>query len=206
MSKIAIGGIIAGFIMFFWSFLAHMFLPVGYMGISATQGEDAVLAALKANAGGDGLYLMPGYAMFQAKDRSGDEKQKAMQVDQEKGKTAGFALIVYHPEGDEGISGKRLGLQFFSQVIVCWIFSFALWAGMPRIRSFGMRVWLVSIMGLLPFVGSDFPSWNWYGFPGAYMVGKLMDYWVGAILAGIFLAWWFGRAEAFPDREARAAA
>ena len=36
--------------------------------------------------------------------------------------------------------------------IACWIFAFALWASMPRMRSFSMRVWLVTIMGLLPFV------------------------------------------------------
>jgi hypothetical protein len=64
-----------------------------------------------------------------------------------------------------------------------------------------MRVWLVSIMGLLPFVGADFPNWNWYGFPGLYMTGKVLDYCVGAVLAGIFLAWWLARGEEPLQRE-----
>ena len=71
---------------------------------------------------------------------------------------------------------------------------------MPRIQSFGMRVWLVTIMGLLPFVVSDFAYWNWYSFPGQYMVGKVLDYSIGAVLAGMFLAWWLGRGEQ-PQRE-----
>ncbi len=195
MSKIAVGGILAGLVMFIWSFVAHMVLPIGFMGISATPGEDAVLAALKTNNAGPGLYIMPGNDYFQSLSKSRDEQMATMKAMTEKAKTSGWAMIIYHPEGGVEIGRKTLGLQFFSQVIVGWIFAFALWGAMPRIRSFGMRVWLVAIMGLLPFVGSDFPNWNWYGFPSAYMAGKLLDYWVGAIVAGIFLAWWLARGE-----------
>lgn len=206
MSKITVGGIIAGVIMFLWSFLAHMVLPVGYMGISTSAGEDAVLAALKANSNGSGLYLMPGNDYFQSLSKSGAEKQAAMKAMTEKAKHTGFAFIVFHPEGGVEIGASTLGLQLLSQIIVCWIFAFALWAAMPRIRSFGMRVWLVTIIGLLPFVGCDFPYWNWYGFPGAYMMGKTMDYGFGAVLAGLFLAWWFGRSEQSQPEAARMAA
>jgi hypothetical protein len=195
MSKIAVGGILAGLVMFIWSFIAHMVLPIGFMGISATPGEDAVLAALKSNNAGAGLYILPGNDYFQSLSKSRDEQMAAMKAMTEKSKTAGWAMIVYHPDGGVEIGLKTLGLQFFSQVIVCWIFAFALWGAVPRIRSFGMRVWLVAIMGLLPFVGADFPNWNWYGFPSAYMAGKLLDYWIGSILAGIFLAWWLSRGE-----------
>jgi hypothetical protein len=196
MSKIAIGGILAGLVMFLWSFVAHMMLPIGTMGITTTPGEDAVLAALKANSAGPGLYIMPGYDYFQSLSKPKAEQQTAMNAMTAKGKTSGWAMIVYHPNGGEEISGKTLGLQFLSQVVACWIFAFALWAAMPRIRSFAMRVWLVSIMGLLPFVGADFPNWNWYGYPGLYMSGRVLDYCVGAVLAGVFLAWWLARGEA----------
>lgn len=195
MTRVTVGGILAGIVMFLWSFIAHMVLPIGFMGISATPGEDAVLAALKANAAGPGIYIMPGNDYFQSLSKSSAEQHTAMTAMTEKAKTSGWAMIVYHPEGGVEIGPKPLGLQLFSQIVVCWIFAFALWAAMPRIRSFLMRVWLVSIMGLLPFVGSDFPSWNWYGYPGLYMAGKVLDYGVGAVLAGVFLAWWLARGE-----------
>jgi hypothetical protein len=206
MSRITIGGILAGLVMFFWSFIAHMVLPIGYMGISVTPGEDTVLAALKANNAGSGLYIMPGNDYFQSLSKSSAEQQAAMKAMSEKAKTSGWAMIVYHPDGGVEFGPRPLLLQLFSQCVVCWIFAFALWAAMPRIRSFVMRVWLVSIMGLLPFVGSDFPSWNWYGYPGMYMVGKVLDYGLGAVLAGIFLAWWLARGEAPQQESARMAA
>lgn len=201
MTKIAVGGILAGLVMFIWSSIAHLALPIGLMGFNATPGEDAVLAALKASNSGSGLYILPGNDYFQSLSKSSAEQQAAMKAMYDKARASGWAMVVYHPDGGTEISAKTLGLQFFSQVVVCWIFAFALWAAMPRIRSFGMRVWLVAIMGVLPFVGSDFPNWNWYGFPSAYMAGKLLDYWVGAILAGIFLAWWLARGETAPERE-----
>ena len=198
MTKIFLGGIIAGFVMFMWSSVAHLALPIGYMGISGTPGEDAVLAALKNSGAGSGLYIMPGNDFLQSLSKSSAEQQAAMKAMEDKQKASGWAMIIYHPEGGVGINLRTLGLQLFSQVIVCWIFSFALWAAMPRIRSFSMRVWLVAIMGLLPFVGSDFPNWNWYGFPSAYVAGKVLDYGIGAVLAGVFLAWWLARGESEP--------
>jgi len=200
MTRITVGGILAGLVMFIWSFIAHMVLPIGEMGISSTQGEDAVLASLRS-ADARGLYLMPGYEYFQSLSKSSAEQQAAMQGVSEKAKRTGSAFIVYRPEGGVEIGGKTLGLSFFADVIACWIFAFALWAAMPRIQSFGMRVWLVTIMGLLPFVISDFGYWNWYEFPGQYMVGRILDYSLGAVFAGMFLAWWLARGETAPARE-----
>lgn len=201
MTKIFLGGIIAGFVMFMWSSVAHLALPIGYMGLSGTPGEDAVLTALKSSGAAPGLYIMPGNDFLQSLSKSSAEQQAAMKAMEDKQKASGWAMIIYHPEGGVDIGLKTLGLQFFSQVVACWIFAFALWAAMPRIQSFGMRVWLVGIMGLLPFVVAHFPDWNWYGFPSAYMAGKALDYCVGAVLAGVFLAWWLGRGENAPVRE-----
>ena len=201
MTRITVGGIVAGLVMFLWSFIAHMVLPVGEMGVNSNAQEDNVLASLKS-ANAQGLYLMPGYEYFQSSSKSRAEQQAAMQAVTEKAKRTGSAFIVYRPDSGVEISPKTLGLSFFSDVIACWIFAFALWAAMPRIRSFSMRVWLVTIMGLLPFVVCDFAYWNWYSFPGQYMLGKVLDYSVGAIFAGMFLAWWLARGENPPVREA----
>ena len=200
MTRITVGGILAGLVMFVWSFVAHMVLPVGEMGISAVAGEDTVLAALKST-NAEGLYLMPGYEYFQSKSKSSAEQQAAMKATNDKAKLTGSAFIVYRPEGGVEIGLKTLGLSFFADVIACWIFAFALWASMPRIRAFSMRVWLVTIMGLLPFVVSDFGYWNWYRFPGRFMMGRVLDYGLGAVFAGMMLAWWLGRGESSPERE-----
>src|SRR5260221_2873442 len=98
MTRITTGGIIAGLVMFVWSFVAHMVLPIGEMGVSATAGEDQVLASMKSMNQG-GLYLMPGYEYFQSLGKSGAEQQAAMKSLSEKAKRTGSAFIVYRPEG-----------------------------------------------------------------------------------------------------------
>src|SRR4051812_20813595 len=128
MTRITVGGILAGLVMFVWSFIAHMVLPIGFMGISATPSEDAVLSALKNNAPAAGLYILPGNDYFQSLSKSSAEQQTAMKAMTEKAKASGWAMIIYHPEGGVEIGPKTLGLQLFSQIVVCWIFAFALWA------------------------------------------------------------------------------
>jgi hypothetical protein len=201
MTRITVGGVLAGLVMFFWSFIAHMVLPIGSMGLSSTPGEDAVLAAMKTNASTDGMYFLPGYEYMQSLSKPMAEQQKAMEAIAAKSKRTGSALIIYHAEGSPEVAGKTLGLEFLSDIVACWIFAFALWAAMPRIPSFGMRVWLVTIMGLLPFVVCDFSYWNWYGYPGRFMLAEVLDYSIGAVFAGMMLAWWLGRGERVPDRE-----
>ncbi len=206
MTKITLGGAIAGLIMFLWSFTAHMVLPIGAMGMTATPGEDAVLAVLKANASGPGLYYLPGYEYMQSLSKSSADQQKAMENVAAKAKQSGSALIIYHPDGGEEFGPKTLVLELLSDIVASWIFAFALWAAMPRIPSFGMRVWLVTILGLLPFVVCDFSYWNWYGYPGKFMMAEVLDYSIGAIFAGMFLAWWLARGEQPQATSARMAA
>ena len=82
----ALVGQLSLIVMFVWSFVAHMVLPIGSMGMSVTPGEDAVLAAMKANASGPGLYYLPGYEYAQSLAKPMVEQQKAMEAVAEKAK------------------------------------------------------------------------------------------------------------------------
>jgi hypothetical protein len=67
----------------------------------------------------------------------------------------------------------------------------ALVAALPNLRSFAARVLFVTALGLLPLLVVDISLWNWYQFPQAYLISETLDYVVGALLAGIFLAWFY---------------
>jgi hypothetical protein len=188
--KVVIGGILAGVVMFVWGSIAHVGLPIGEMGISTISNEDAVLAVMKTSMPASGLYFLPGNDYMQAPREQRDAAMKALI---EKQKTTGSAVVVYHPNGGEDISPKTLGLQFLTVVVAGLVFAFALWAALPRVASFAGRVAFVTVLGLLPFIVSDFPKWNWYGYPTMFEVAQILDYGVGGLLAGILLAWWFRR-------------
>ena len=59
--KILLAGILGGIVMFIWTSIAHMFLPLGEAGISEIPNESAVLSAMQSNIDEQtGLYIFPG--------------------------------------------------------------------------------------------------------------------------------------------------
>ena len=75
--KILLTGILGGIVMFIWTSVAHMALPLGEAGIREIPNESAVLSAMQSNIGDQtGLYIFPGPGV--GKDASRQEKNEAM--------------------------------------------------------------------------------------------------------------------------------
>ena len=47
--RIVVAGVVAGLVLFFWSFISHMVLPLGEVGISSLPADETVSAALRNN-------------------------------------------------------------------------------------------------------------------------------------------------------------
>jgi hypothetical protein len=190
--------------MFVWSSIAHTVLPTGEAGIRVTENEDAMLASLKANMPGDGMYFLPGMNMVKSKTGAKEERQAATDTWQKQLAAGPRALIVYHSAGAAMLDPKMLLREFLSDVaaafIIVWMFVMAL----PNLRNFASRVLFVTFTGLLPWIIVDFSYWNWFEFPTAYAMAQIVDYVVGALFAGIFLAWFY-RKEGATRAEARTA-
>ncbi len=59
--RILIAGILGGIVMFIWTSIAHMALPLGEAGINEIPNESAVLGAMQSSIGDKtGLYIFPG--------------------------------------------------------------------------------------------------------------------------------------------------
>jgi hypothetical protein len=59
--KILLAGILGGIVMFIWTSIAHMPLPLGEAGICEIPNEAAVLSEMQSNIGEQtGLYIFPG--------------------------------------------------------------------------------------------------------------------------------------------------
>ena len=68
--RILIAGVLGAVVLFLWGFVAHTMLPVGEMGMSQPQNEDAVLQAVQANLPTPGIYVMPYLNHDQMKDEA----------------------------------------------------------------------------------------------------------------------------------------
>jgi hypothetical protein len=188
--KTWIAGLLAAIVMFIWGFIAHDVLPTAEMALKTTLTEEAVMASIKGNMSGSGMYIIPGKDMTEAKKLSGDAQKAAMKAGQDKWFAGPTAIVVYNDHPGPGF-GMLLGAEFLSTLVAALIIAFAFSMALPNLNTFGKRVLFVTLIGLLPLFVVDMSLWNWYRFPDGYAITEVLDYGIGGLLAGIFLAWFY---------------
>src|SRR6476620_12128351 len=183
--KILLAGVIGGIVMFIWTSIAHMALPLGEAGINEIPNESAVLGAMQSSIGErTGLYIFPGLGV--GKNATRAEKSEAMKQMQQKMAANPSGILMYHPPGRPFAFGKSLAVEFNTEVLqailVIWLLA------QTRIGSFGGRVGFVLIAGFLAAITTNISYWNWYGFPGVYTLAYICTVTMGFVFAGLVAA------------------
>jgi len=183
--RILFAGITGGIVMFVWTSVAHMSLPLGEAGIDEIPNEPALLGAMQSSIGDrTGLYIFPGLGVGNNATRK--EKSEAMKQMQQKIAANPSGILMYHPPGRPFVFGKALAIEFSNEVLqailVIWLLA------QTRIGSFAGRVGFVLIAGILAAITTNVSYWNWYGFPGVYTVSYILIEIVGFALVGVVAA------------------
>ena len=180
MKRMLIGGLVGGLAVYIWSFISHMVLPIGSAGISIIQqNEDVVLETMKTNISEPGLYFIPGI------DPNTDMSSEAYKTWEEKYKTGPRGLLLFNPEGADPMSIGQLLTELLTNLIAGIIAAFLLFS---LIGSYWIRVYTVTLLGLFSWISISASYWNWYGFPGSFIVAEGIDQVIGWFLAGIVMA------------------
>ncbi len=183
--KILLAGILGGIVMFIWTSIAHMALPLGEAGIREIPNEAAVLSAMQSNIGEQtGLYIFPGPGV--GKNATRQEKNEAMKHMAEKMAANPSGLLMYHAPGRPFTLGKWLGTEFGTELLEAILVVFLL--AQTRIVSFAGRVGFVLVAGILAAITTNVSYWNWYGFPCVYTASYVLIQIVGFFLVGIVAA------------------
>ena len=180
--KILLAGILGGIVMFFWTSIAHMFLPLGEAGISEIPNESAVVSAMQSSIGErTGLYIFPGPGV--GKNATRQEKHEAMKHMGEKMATNPSGILMYHAPGRPMAFGKLLGIEFGTELLEAILVVFLL--AQTSIASFAGRVGFVLVAGILASIATNVSYWNWYGFPCVYTASYMLIQVIGFFLVGI---------------------
>ena len=144
--RILLAGILGGIVMFIWTSIAHMALPLGGAGINEIPNESLVLGAMQGSMGDKtGLYIFPGLGV--GKDATREEKNAAMKQMQQRIAANPSGILMYHPPGRQFAFGKSLAVEFSTEVLqailVIWLLA------QTRIGSFAGRVGFVLVAGIL---------------------------------------------------------
>ena len=180
--RILLAGILGGIVMFIWTSIAHMALPLGEAGINEIPNESAVLSAVQSSMGDKtGLYIFPGLGV--GKNATREERREAMKQMQQRIAANPSGILMYHPPGRPFVFGKALAIEFSTEVLqailVIWLLA------QTRIDSFAGRVGFVLIAGILAAITTNVSYWNWYGFPGVYTASYILIELVGFALVGV---------------------
>jgi hypothetical protein len=183
--KILLTSILGGIVMFIWTSIAHMALPLGEAGIREIPNESAVLSAMQTNIGEQtGLYIFPGPGV--GKNATREEKNEAMKHMAEKMAASPSGILMYHAPGRPFAIGKWLGIEFGTELLEAILIVFLL--AQTRIVSFVGRVGFVLVVGILATITTNVSYWNWYGFPGAYTASYMLIQIIGFLLVGVIAA------------------
>lgn len=179
MKKIALGALGGGVVMFIWGAVSHMVLPIGTIGLKTLPGEGPVLEALTTAIPEDGLYFFPG--MDFSKDQT-EEEQAAWEARYRSGPAG---LLLFHPHGGAPLEASHLLIEFLSNVLASAVAAFV---ASLLAASLGRRTLAIALLGLLAWLSISASYWNWYGFPGDFILAEGFDQVVGWLLAGVVIA------------------
>ena len=183
--KLLVAGLLGGIVMFIWTSVAHMALPLGEAGIGEIPNESAVLSSMQSTIGEhSGLYVFPGPGV--GKNATRQEKNDAMKHMVEKMAANPSGILMYHAPGRPFTFGKWLGIEFGTELFEAILVVFLL--AQTRITTFAGRVGFVLVAGILAAITTNVSYWNWYGFPSAYTAGYMFIQIVGFFLVGIVAA------------------
>jgi hypothetical protein len=183
--KILLAGILGGIVMFIWTSIAHMALPLGEAGLGEIPNESTVLSAMQSNIGEQtGLYVFPGRGL--GKNATRQEKEEVMKHMSEKIATNPSGILMYHAPGRPLSLGKLLGVEFGTELLEAILVVFLL--AQTRIASFAGRVGFVLVAGILAAIATNVSYWNWYSFPCVYTASYMLIQIVGFFLVGIVAA------------------
>jgi hypothetical protein len=183
-TRIFIAGILGGIVMFIWTSIAHMFLPLGEAGIRELPNESAVVDALKSNLGDSrGLYIFPGSGL--GPEASREARHEAMKQMGDKLANGPSGILMYHPVRPLNMP-RLLGVEFATEVLEAILLVFLL--ASTRLLTAGSRILFATITGVLAAVATNVSYWNWYGFPKRYTAAYMFIQIVGFFLVGVVSA------------------
>jgi hypothetical protein len=186
MGKKLLAAVLGGLAFFLWSSIAHVFTGLGETGFQEIPNEPAVVAAVKANLPGSGLYLFPGWGL--PPDATHSQRMAAMQKPeiQAKMQAGPTGLLVYRSAGMGGLTARQLITELVTNMVQ--IFLAVLLLGQTRIINFIGRWRFIAIAGSLAAISTNISYWNWYGFPGNYTLAYICTVAMGFVFAGLVAA------------------
>ncbi len=172
LKAIGKGAIIGGVLVFVWTALSWMYLPWHKTTVRSFENSVEVASVIKKNAPFGGVYVYP--MDYENQDTSishSGEPLIFMSVNYQKGWDMNPMTFLY---------------ALLTQILGAGLLSILMY--MAAHQSYFAKVFFGALFGFGAGVISQFPMWNWMGFPTAYIWVSIADLTIGWFIASLFLA------------------
>jgi hypothetical protein len=173
-------GLIGGFILFIWGAVSWTILPWQKSQMHRFSDEGDIRSAIKDNAHESGLYVMPNLQSY--------PRNSSDQADAKAKMEAGpFIVAAVSLDGrSSGTFGKMVGsliVKIIAAGIATWLLIRSQYPHeyLKSVKYFTCIGFLIAISSMLPFV-------IWFGVPGGFAVGTMIEIVFGWFFAGLSIA------------------
>lgn len=179
MTKIFIASLVGAVIMFVWSFLAWVVLPIHANTYMYTPAQDAIMKTLNESNLETGTYGMP----------SAPTADEAMKMHKSNEGKPGAAIFYIKSVSEMSPSMHIWGFVFNFIMIfaACTLLINNMTGG------FFSRWWMVMMIAVVIIFGVYMMQWNWMGYSWNYTRDFILDTAIGWAINGIWLGWYLGR-------------
>jgi len=182
--QLILGAVLGATVLFVWSFIAWTFIPWPGEPLRSFTNNEAIAAAIKANAPRSGNYLLPNEIRRTA-DMTEEQFQRATQEATNR-MMQGPIVFAAVRLGPIGSFPRAIAIKFATLLFAALLAAFLLLQ--TNGLSYGKRVLFLTIPAALIFLGTNADEWNWLGFSNAYTVMQLSVLLLGWLMAGLVMA------------------
>lgn len=162
--------IVAGIVVFLWSMISWMVLPMHKVSMNKVTDESEVTSCVMNNAPSNGIYVIPSWE----------------QVDKGNLKSSPFIFFNVQKSVDFTSMTRSMFCGILTQIIGAAFIAYLLFHA-KGLKYWG-RVWFVTIVGLVVAILGVFPAWTWWHFPFGWVFLETIDLVVGWFLGGLVMA------------------
>jgi len=181
MKKTLLGGLVGGIILFVWSFLAWVILPLHTSTLHPIPNEDAVVSALQPALPAKGVYPLrsnPGMSADKA-------TQDAWLAKMAQGPTG---LIIYDPGGVDPMMTGQMSMGLLIDILSALVVSWLLTRSTAFSAPYMSRVMFCGMFAIFATLFDYLTMWNWMGYPTDFTSALIVDALIAWLLAGLGIA------------------
>ncbi len=189
MKNFVIGTLGGGIIIFFWSAISWMILPIHSNTYKYHSHQEELMVQLEKFQTEDGVYVLP-TADDRKISRSSEAYQNAEVLLKQASLNKPWMILIYLNH-KESMTFITLAKGFLYDLFIAFAFCFALSRIGPGV-SYASRFMVCLIIGMAFIFQGPLRYVNWQGYPLSFFIGEIIDTLVEVALVGGFISWIFG--------------